>query len=106
MAQWIRHRPAEPGIAGSSPAGVIFQVLLLFALQSPPLLANFFCVAVSAAAAAAAAAVVILENLKDELRFISNHYIICCVIKIRSKRISYQPCQEEVPKLLSQKMAM
>ena len=23
VAQWIRHRPAEPGIAGSSPAGVI-----------------------------------------------------------------------------------
>ena len=23
MAQWIRHRPTEPGIAGSSPAGVI-----------------------------------------------------------------------------------
>ena len=22
MAQWIRHRPTEPGIAGSSPAGV------------------------------------------------------------------------------------
>ena len=27
VAQWIRHRPTEPGIAGSSPAGVI---LLLF----------------------------------------------------------------------------
>ena len=26
VAQWIRHRPTEPGIAGSSPAGVIFQV--------------------------------------------------------------------------------
>ena len=24
VAQWIRHRPTEPGIAGSSPAGVIF----------------------------------------------------------------------------------
>ena len=23
VAQWIRHRPTEPGIAGSSPAGVI-----------------------------------------------------------------------------------
>ena len=23
VAQWIRHRPMEPGIAGSSPAGVI-----------------------------------------------------------------------------------
>ena len=23
MAQWIRHRPSEPGIAGSSPAGVM-----------------------------------------------------------------------------------
>ena len=22
VAQWIRHRPTEPGIAGSSPAGV------------------------------------------------------------------------------------
>ena len=26
MAQWIRHRPTEPGIAGSSPA----EVILLF----------------------------------------------------------------------------
>ena len=25
MAQWIRHRPTEPGIAGSSPAGVMFS---------------------------------------------------------------------------------
>ena len=25
VAQWIRHRPTEPGIAGSSPAGVIFM---------------------------------------------------------------------------------
>lgn len=25
VAQWIRHRPTEPGIAGSSPAGVIIQ---------------------------------------------------------------------------------
>ena len=25
VAQWIRHRPTEPGIAGSSPAGVIFR---------------------------------------------------------------------------------
>lgn len=24
VAQWIRHRPTEPGIAGSSPAKVIF----------------------------------------------------------------------------------
>ena len=24
VAQWIRHRPTQPGIAGSSPAGVIF----------------------------------------------------------------------------------
>jgi hypothetical protein len=24
VAQWIRHRPTEPGIAGSSPAGVIW----------------------------------------------------------------------------------
>ena len=24
VAQWIRHRPTEPGIASSSPAGVIF----------------------------------------------------------------------------------
>jgi hypothetical protein len=23
VAQWMRHRPTEPGIAGSSPAGVI-----------------------------------------------------------------------------------
>ena len=28
VAQWIRHRPTEPGIAGSSPAGVI--VLMYF----------------------------------------------------------------------------
>ena len=27
MAQWIRHRPTEPGIAGSSPAGVIVSWL-------------------------------------------------------------------------------
>ena len=27
VAQWIRHRPTEPGIAGSSPAGVIFLAL-------------------------------------------------------------------------------
>ena len=26
MAQWIRHRPTEPGIAGSSPAGVICNI--------------------------------------------------------------------------------
>ena len=25
VAQWIRHRPTEPGIAGSSPAKVIFE---------------------------------------------------------------------------------
>ena len=25
VAQWIRHRPTEPGIPGSSPAGVIFD---------------------------------------------------------------------------------
>ena len=24
VAQWIRHRPTEPGIAGSSPAGFIY----------------------------------------------------------------------------------
>ena len=28
VAQWIRHRPTEPGIAGSSPAGVIFPMVL------------------------------------------------------------------------------
>ena len=29
VAQWIRHRPTEPGIAGSSPAGVnLIEVLL------------------------------------------------------------------------------
>ncbi len=27
VAQWIRHRPTEPGIAGSSPAGVIADML-------------------------------------------------------------------------------
>ena len=26
VAQWIRHRPTEPGIAGSSPAGFIWSV--------------------------------------------------------------------------------
>ena len=26
VAQWIRHRPTEPRIAGSSPAGVIFPI--------------------------------------------------------------------------------
>ena len=29
VAQWIRHRPTEPGIAGSSPAGVILPAWLL-----------------------------------------------------------------------------
>ena len=29
VAQWIRHRPTEPGIAGSSPAGVIVQLRIL-----------------------------------------------------------------------------
>ena len=29
VAQWIRHRPTELGIAGSSPAGVIVWVSLL-----------------------------------------------------------------------------
>ena len=29
VAQWIRHRPTEPGIAGSSPAGVKRSVLKL-----------------------------------------------------------------------------
>ncbi len=29
VAQWIRHRPTEPGIAGSSPAGVIFALWAL-----------------------------------------------------------------------------
>ena len=29
VAQWIRHRPTEPGIAGSSPAGVISFSLLV-----------------------------------------------------------------------------
>lgn len=28
VAQWIRHRPTEPGIAGSSPAGVIYVLIL------------------------------------------------------------------------------
>ena len=32
VAQWIRHRPTEPGIAGSSPAGVIFVLLKPWAL--------------------------------------------------------------------------
>ena len=32
MAQWIRHRPTEPGIAGSSPAGVIFSTSALHAV--------------------------------------------------------------------------
>ena len=30
VAQWIRHRPTEPGIAGSSPAGVICQGVACF----------------------------------------------------------------------------
>lgn len=28
VAQWIRHRPTEPGIAGLSPAGVILSQVL------------------------------------------------------------------------------
>ena len=32
VAQWIRHRPTEPGIAGSSPAGVIFSTSALHAV--------------------------------------------------------------------------
>ena len=38
MAQWIRHRPTEPGIAGSSPAGVILSPS---ALHAVPLLKVF-----------------------------------------------------------------
>ncbi|XP_062569822.1 uncharacterized protein LOC134231871 [Saccostrea cucullata] len=30
VAQWIRHRPPKPGIAGSSPAGVYIELLLIF----------------------------------------------------------------------------
>ena len=41
VAQWIRHRPTEPGIAGSSPAGVIILgrnalLLLQRALMAGP----------------------------------------------------------------------
>jgi hypothetical protein len=38
VAQWIRHRPTEPGIAGSSPAGFIspWHVLILSKLQVCP----------------------------------------------------------------------
>ena len=39
MPQWIRHRPTEPGIAGSSPAGVIlFVPFLQTALHSDGML--------------------------------------------------------------------
>ena len=37
VAQWIRHRPTEPGIAGSSPAGVI---LILASIHQERLLAR------------------------------------------------------------------
>jgi hypothetical protein len=41
VAQWIRHRPTEPGIAGSSPAGVN----LLVDAKCQPLLAMSPCMA-------------------------------------------------------------
>ena len=34
MAQWIRHRPPKPGIAGSSPAGGSFLIYQIFFCQS------------------------------------------------------------------------
>ena len=42
VAQWIRHRPTEPGIVGSSPTGVMFlgrvaRTVLARAQNSPPL---------------------------------------------------------------------
>ena len=40
MAQWIRHRPTEPGIAGSSPAGVICHRQRFSAGSSSPLLSR------------------------------------------------------------------
>ena len=43
VAQWIRHRPTEPGIAGSSPAGVILlpvQLLSFHGHASKTLLAT------------------------------------------------------------------
>jgi hypothetical protein len=36
VAQWIRHRPTEPGIAGSSPAGVILAVGASVRVQATP----------------------------------------------------------------------
>ena len=33
VAQWIRHRPTEPGIAGSSPAGVICMSIASISLR-------------------------------------------------------------------------
>ena len=33
VAQWIRHRPTEPGIAGSSPAGVILLPVQLLSFH-------------------------------------------------------------------------
>lgn len=37
MAQWIRHRPTEPGIAGSSPAGVMHLAVPLASQCAGPL---------------------------------------------------------------------
>ena len=60
---------------------MVVAILVIFASAF-----TVVCAAVSAAAAvAAAAAVVILENIRDELHVISHHYIICCMIKIRSQ---------------------
>ena len=42
VAQWIRHRPTEPGIAGSSPAGVIFIGYICFFLQDSMYLEKSF----------------------------------------------------------------
>ena len=47
VAQWIRHRPTEPGIAGSSPAGVIFARLCCLAAKGVPMTSSM-CPGVSA----------------------------------------------------------
>ena len=45
VAQWIRHRPTEPGIAGSSPAGVIVETrVAVFEHMRPLPRMNLACV--------------------------------------------------------------
>ena len=80
VAQWIRHRPTEPGIAGSSPAGGMTNTELSKLLAPPPMLLPVLqlhfaalvvvggavaVVAVAVAAAVAAAAVMTAKKKEN-----------------------------------------